>query len=300
MPTGELHKMLTNLQKIKYLFSSLKNVATPVVCPSCDGREARLIDRKYVATRLFECLDCNLYFRHPRESATRSRGFYQESYVEGDGITTSMPPQTELEELKELGFSIGNRNAARFDRLFNCLFDGLDGVTILDFGASWGYLSYQFKSYGMDVESFEISEPRAEYGNRKLGLAIRTQEDRLRGENDIFFSSHVIEHVPSVSRMLDVGKRLLRADGYLITLCPNGNPEYRAANPEGFHRSWGKVHPNYLNGLFFQKHYQANPYFITTSPFEYEELKGWDGVSQFYGNVVDGEELLVVALPNQP
>jgi hypothetical protein len=291
--------MLTKSQKVSYLIDSVLHYGSPVVCPSCGGSRATLVDRKYMVTRLFECDQCKLYFRHPSDSAEVNKQFYQQEYMEGDGITTYMPSQAELEELKKMDFSTdSNKNAERLRTLFGCLFPDLNGVKILDYGASWGYVSYQFRAFGMNVESYEISVPRASFGNQSLGLRIHTSERDLRNGNDIFFSSHVIEHVPSPGRMLDLGKKLLHKDGYLVTICPNGSPEYRAKDPEGFHAAWGKVHPNYLNAAFFQNKFKNCPYFITTSPFDFGKIAAWDKRSQVVDSQLENEEILVIARPN--
>lgn len=291
--------MLTKSQKVSYLIDSVLHYGSPVVCPSCGSTHATQIDRKYMVTRLFECDQCKLYFRHPSDSAEVNKKFYQKEYMEGDGITTYMPSQAELEELKKMDFTTdSNKNAVRLQKLFACLFSDLKGVKILDYGASWGYVSYQFRVFGMDVESYEISVPRASFGNQSLGLRIHTNERDLRNGNDIFFSSHVIEHVPSPGRMLDLGKKLVNKDGYLITICPNGSPEYRQKDPEGFHAAWGKVHPNYLNAAFFQTKFKNSPYFITTSPFNFDKIANWDKRSQVVDSQLENEEILVIAKPN--
>ena len=291
--------MLTTNQKISYLLDSVKNYGQPVVCPSCGSKNAQLIDRKYVVTRLFECDTCKIYFRHPTDSSAVNKEFYQSEYTEGDGITTYMPSEEELAELKKKDFTTdSNRNATRLKEIFKCLFADLNSVKIIDYGASWGYLSYQFREYGMDVQSYEISVPRATFGNKSLGLNILSDENKLRNNNDLFFSSHVIEHVPSVSNMLSLASKILKKDGYIATICPNGSPEYRAKDPTGFHACWGKVHPNYLNAHFFQNNYRSNPIFITTSPFDLDKLKIWDGKSQYIDSNLAGGELLVIYRPN--
>ncbi|MFQ5446053.1 MAG: class I SAM-dependent methyltransferase [Saprospiraceae bacterium] len=291
--------MLTTSQKTSYLLHCVLHYADKVSCPSCGSNDAVLIDRKYLVARLFECQNCKLYFRHPSDSIKENLDFYQDAYTEADDITTYLPPKEELEQLKSVNFSTTrDRSAERLKQLFQCLFEKLEGVKIIDYGSSWGYLSYQFQSYGMDVESFEISVPRASFGNQSLGLNIRTHEASLRSGNDIFFSSHVIEHVPSVSKMLAVGERLLTEDGYLITICPNGSPQYRTREPRGFHAAWGKVHPSYLNVEFFKNNYSAKPYFITTAPFNFEKIKAWDKHSQNVDEQLTGVELLVICRPN--
>ena len=226
--------------------------------------------------------------------------FYQAEYGEGDGITTFMPDQQELEALLKQGFAtVPSKNANRIKQAFSMLFDSLDGVKVIDYGASWGYISYQLKSYGLDCESFEISVPRANFGNQSLGLNIKTNPVDLRQENDIFFSSHVIEHVPSVSRMLDDAARLVNEMGFVVTLCPNGSDAFRQKMGKAFSLAWGKVHPNVLSIDFFRKFYVGVPYFMATNTDGWKALSEWDRESQHECNDASGGELFVVACPHQ-
>lgn len=272
----------------------------PVVCPSCKSRKSRLIDRKYIFTRLFECSDCYLAFRHPIDTEDVNRSFYQTQYEQKDGVTTFMPDG--IEDLESLKNSIltdvkNPKNAQRIRIIFDALFSTSKNLSIVDYGASWGYLSWQFKSFGALVQSYEISVPRANFG-KKLGLSILTDESLLVPGNDVFFSSHVIEHVPSVANMLQCAKYLVSETGAIITLCPNGSPEFREVDPVAFHRCWGKVHPNFLNPNFFLSFFADNPVLITTTPFDYDLIKYWDKASHCIGNLA-GEELLTIVFPKQ-
>lgn len=287
--------MLALKQKFEYFIDSALRYNEPLTCPSCGHQHVELVDRKHLVTRLFECRNCFLYFRHPVESTKSNFSFYQKEYAEEDDITTNLPSDERLEELRSKSFATdSNRSAKRLLDLFGAILPSLDGVKIVDYGTSWGYISYQFKEAGMDVQSFELSGPRARFGNQKLGLNIQTSVDGLKGGNDIFFSSHVIEHVPSVSEMVDIGRGLLKKGGYFIAICPNGSPEFRQKSERDFHLAWGKVHPNYLNAKFFANTFKNNPHYIATSPFDLETIRNWDQRSQVVGNL-EGGEIFVIA-----
>ncbi len=290
-----------NSQKIGYLLDCAVRYFSPIHCPSCQSKKHLLIDRKYLVSRLFECKDCGLYFRHPLESAAANRDFYQSDYQQNDGVTTFLPEEGgNLEELKDIISKNPEnpKNALRIKQIFDLLYPENRNLSVVDYGASWGYISWQLKSYGFKVQSYEISRPRAQYGNSHLGLDIQTDEKKLRGDNDIFFSSHVIEHVPAVSKMLGLAAGLTRPDGFIVTLCPNGSPEFRQKDPVGFHHVWGKVHPNYLNASFFQKYFAGKPFFISTTPFDLKALASWDKKSKHVGDL-SGNELLAIACPHQ-
>lgn len=289
--------MLSLSDKFSYLLDSFARYGEPVICPSCGSTKSGLVDRKYLVTRLFECEDCGLYYRHPTEKKEESHQFYQATYSEGDNLTTYMPSEEELRELKSKSFKTSsNRSADRLLAIFEACLGDVNGRKLIDYGSSWGYISHQLKEAGMDVQSFEISVPRATFGNKTLGLDIKSDTTELKGENDIFFSSHVIEHVPSPSEMIQTGASLLTPQGYFIALCPNGSPEFRQKYPANFHLLWGKVHPNLITARFYQRAFQNHPYFITSRPADLADLKSWDKQSQVTKDLSEGE-LLVIARP---
>jgi hypothetical protein len=286
--------MLTLNQKIDYLVTSAFRYFEVPVCPSCGSKINTLVDRKYIVTRLFKCSDCKLQFRHPIERIEEGKKFYQKKYTEGDGITTEMPSLDALKELKGQNFSQfkDDRSAVRLDEIFKAL--NSENKKICDYGSSWGYMSYQLKNLGYQVNSFEISTPRADFGNKHLQLNIKSEYNQLEKNQDVVFSSHVIEHVPSVKQMLELKWGLVKEGGYLIVICPNGSRDLKNANPESFHEGWGKVHPNYLNEELFEKFFESKPFFITSSPFNLTQIKDWDQNNSYTSKVMDGYELLVI------
>jgi 2-polyprenyl-3-methyl-5-hydroxy-6-metoxy-1,4-benzoquinol methylase len=289
-----------NSQKIGYLLDCAARYFSPIHCPSCQSKNYSLLERKYLVSRLFECKGCGLYFRHPLDSVKENRDFYQSKYQQS-GITTYLPAEgSDLEKIKEtiVNNPDNAKNALRIKGIFEALYPAQKDLSVLDYGASWGYITWQLKLYGYKVQSYEISQPRAHYGNLHLGLDIQTDENNLKAGNQIFFSSHVIEHVPVVSDMLALAAKLTLPEGFVVTLCPNGSPEFRQKDPVGFHHVWGKVHPNYLNASFFQKYFAGKPLFISTTPFDLTALANWDKQSQHIGDL-SGSELLVIACPHQ-
>ena len=286
--------MLTPVQKLQYLFNSLVRHGEKVACTYCGSTDCSMIDKKYFVTRLFECNKCHMYFRHPVERIDQNKKFYQEEYEETDNITTLLPSADELENMKKNGFSNGNKNADRYLKIIQQLFPDQKAVSVIDYGCSWGYISWQLKMAGHKVQSFEISKPRADFGNKNLGLDIVTEETKINGNNDIFFSAHVIEHHPSIPAMIDLARKLIGKNGYFIAISPNGSRQYRDHDPNGFHRAWGKVHPNYLNVDFYKTVFKDDPYFIASNPYNISEIRPFGKGDQVIDNL-GGEELLVIA-----
>jgi 2-polyprenyl-3-methyl-5-hydroxy-6-metoxy-1,4-benzoquinol methylase len=286
--------MLTRNQKIKYLIDSVLASGQKYQCTYCKSEDCKEIDRKYLVTKLMECQNCHLYFRYPVDKKEENADFYQTEYQESDELTTHLPDPSLLEKIKMDRFTYGNKNADRFLNLFARLFPDEKSLRIIDYGSSWGYTSYQFKQAGHQVQGYEISKPRANYGIKNLEVDICLDEKMLRKENHIFFSYHVIEHHPDIASMVSLAKSLLKDGGYFIAFSPNGSPPFRHKNEEIFHRFWGKVHPNFMNADFYKHIFRDQPYYITSNPVIYENIHPL----QMQQSVIDdlsGEELLVIA-----
>ena len=285
-----------NKKKIAYFIRSVARYFSPRVCTNCGSTESSQVDRKYLVTQLFECNHCKLQFRHPVDSKVFNNSFYQEDYEQADGITTDLPDSDELQSMINSDFKDSAKNVDDFIRIFDALIK-TESYKLIDYGSSWGYMSYQFKKKGISTQSFEISKPRASYGNKHLGLNIATKEKELDTNNDVFFSSHVIEHVPSINGMVDLAKKLLLDSGFFVAESPNGSGAYRKKDPLGFHKGWGLVHPNYLSGEFYEVQFQNNPYLILSSPYDFSMIRNWDQKSQLKGKL-DGDQLLIISMPN--
>lgn len=287
-----------NNEKLRYLVRSAARFFEPVRCPNCGYDRATKTDQKYFFTRLFECDRCHLQFRHPADSKRFNQSFYQSNYAQHDGITTDLPDAMELAALVRTDFRDSHKNVKGIVQLLKALSTDLNTIRLVDYGSSWGYMSYQFKKQGIATQSFEISVPRATYGNKNLGLDIKTSVAELSGGNDVVFSSHVIEHVPSITEMVDESKKLLNENGLFIAESPNGSSTFRKRLPSEFHQGWGLVHPNYLSDRFYQYLFQKNPYLITSTPYDLDMIAAWDGKSQVM-HKTEGDQLLVVAKPNR-
>jgi len=286
-------------EKIDYLLSSLLRYGTEHSCPHCGSTAARALERKYLVTRLFCCPDCFLQFRHPKEAALASHHFYQNAYAQADGITTDLPDEARFRYLESTGF--GEKNIDHYATLFESMFPGRSrkDIRILDYGCSWGYQSYQFRQLGFHVSGFEISELRAAYGRERLGLDIATRIDELASDVDIFFSNHVMEHVPDPGDMITQGMLCLRRGGFFVSECPNGSAERRCQAPRLTSKAWGRVHPNLISAEFLSRAFQDAPFLLASSPFNdiSARFMDWDSISQQEGDL-SGANLLIIAKKN--
>lgn len=245
---------------------------------------------------MLKCNKCNYYFRHPKDKANFNEKFYQEDYFE-HGITRNIPPPWLLEQYKKNNFK--NSEKDYFDKIEVIKQLPIVEISnIIDFGASWGYASYQFNNAGFNVQSYEISKKMAIYGRELLGIDIKYDLGELKKDNNIFFSAHVLEHIPTISDVIDLAKKLLVENGYFIAFTPNGSIDYRMKSVKNWSHIWGLVHPVMINIDFYKTIFKDNPYLITSSPYELGPIKNWDGKSQKILRK-DGPELLIICKINK-
>ena len=282
-------------QKINYLIrSAWKNfTGFGFCCPSCACRSGKIVDRKYLFTALRRCDNCKLLFRTPTTSEAESEAFYQKAYTEG--FTTDMPDDESLDSYLRKGFSGTEKDYGIYLSILAVL--GVQkGARMLDFGCSWGYGSWQFKKYGYVVESFEVSALRAKFATEKLDLIVHTDPSEINGMFDLFFSAHVLEHVPSVSKILKWAEDHLVPGGLFVAFTPNGTHAFREKSPKDWSKLWGMVHPNFLDDAYYRTRFMSQKYLLMSNPYDLNRISNFmSNNSDCFGETsLDGDELLVV------
>jgi hypothetical protein len=286
-------------QRLLYLLRSILNFNQKRQCPNCAGRELAVVDSKFFFTKLYNCNACKLNFRFPVDTKQFLEKFYQSEYQadysEYTQTITHLPSDEELEKMMSNNF-YGKRDYAPY---MKALLKS-NSAKVADFGCSWGYSIFQLTKAGFDAQGFEISKLRATFG-KKLNVVIHHTKENVRGNNDLIMTSHAIEHMTAIQEFINFVSSKLTKDGIFMSLCPNGSPEYRARQPEVFHVNWGFLHPSYLTVEFAAQTFRKNPYLILTDDWQYnfKILEEWDGKSQVIGEKLDGQELLIIAKPNQ-
>lgn len=271
--------MAQYLEKIGYLAQQgARRLKGSKGCPNCGHDRFEIRDRKALVTELRDCTRCRLMYRYPTDPVQVSVDFYQEDYEQG--FTTDMPDDAALKHLTDTRFAGHEKDYSPLIELVADL--GVPpGARIFDFGCSWGFGSWQFAQAGHDVKAFEISRPRARYAREKLGVEVIDDvgaleaATQLHGSCDLFFSNHVMEHVPSPSDAVAIACKLLKPGGLFLAITPNGSLCYRDAAPKSWHRFWGKVHPNMLNDAFWAREFVAEPHFIGSLPESRDRIAGW-------------------------
>jgi 2-polyprenyl-3-methyl-5-hydroxy-6-metoxy-1,4-benzoquinol methylase len=183
-------------------------------------------------------------FRVPKPSVEELNDFYQSDYKQG--FTTDCPAPDVLEKMLATSFAGTEKDYARYVSVLRAI-PLAEGSSILDFGSSWGYGSWQLRHAGYKVYSSELSAPRARYSVEKLGCDLRNIKD-LPEKVDCFFSAHVIEHLSNPREMWEIARSVLKPGGIAVILMPNGEPR-REEIYKHYHKIWGQVHPLLLSPL---------------------------------------------------
>jgi 2-polyprenyl-3-methyl-5-hydroxy-6-metoxy-1,4-benzoquinol methylase len=272
--------------KIRYILWALSQLPrADTSCPNCGDQRTSQVKRKALVTALYECEQCRLLFRVPKDAPDNNATFYQDQYTEG--FTTELPSDERLLELMNSHFAGTEKDFSDYINVLRSL-GVTPGKVMVDFGASWGYGSWQLREAGYTVYSHEIGKRRAEFAKQKLGCTLIEHFDEIAGSIDCFFSAHVIEHLPDPKYIWSVARKVLKPNGHVVLFMPNGNP-VRRSKP-GYHHLWGEVHPLLLTP-------ESLRYMASQAGFSDTDYR-----SSPYGTkrYVDGDELMFTACRRTP
>ena len=287
--------MVSAISKINYFLTSAGKLLAGrgLTCPSCGSAESTVVCRKYFVTAIRRCFVCQILFKSPTATAEENQSFYQSEYSEG--FITDMPSRDQLEKLKASGFKGSDKDYHKYLEVLAAIGHKV-GDSLFDYGCSWGYGSWQFAQADYTVSAYEISVPRCEYAKTNLGINSHSRLENVRGPFDIFFSAHVLEHVPSISKSIDFVKKVVRPGGWFVAFTPNGSNAFKERCPMAWKNSWGLVHPNLLDDKFYSNAFKSDTYLLASSPYDLESIKRWASSPQDSISLdLSGNELLIIA-----
>lgn len=278
------------IEKFQYAIQGLiGRMQAKNICPVCGGNSPKKADGK-VFHGLYRCQSCAILYRFPVESAKFMSSYYQRNYRQA-GLTTDLPDDLQLSQLIKQNFKGSAKDFSHAVAIIRAL--GLQNNSrILDFGANWGYAVYQFLQEGLDADGYEISLPRAAFGEN-LGVTVASDWEviKQRPSYDVVFSSHVLEHTPNPRKALIDQISVLKNGGYIIAFFPNGSQSFRHRDPAGFHRLWGFIHPIMLNDEFLARMFPSNLFLGSVA--DAGDLADWGGEGNARGDVSQGELMMV-------
>jgi SAM-dependent methyltransferase len=262
-------------------------------CPNCGAREFTPVASKLVVTALVRCAACRLLYRTPTDPPGHGDDFYQDAYE--SGWTTDLPSARELEELIGSGFLGTPKDFSEKIELLRAL-GVASGARLFDFGASWGYATWQFRAAGFDAVGYELGKPRARYAREMVNVPVHDDLDKIGDGFDVFFSSHVLEHIPQPRDVFALAKRVVRPGGLFVAFTPNGSVARMRSSPAAYHRAWGDVHPCLPDEEFYRQAFADRPKLLGSTPVPVETAREWDRQSDLTLNLTGSELLCAVVM----
>jgi 2-polyprenyl-3-methyl-5-hydroxy-6-metoxy-1,4-benzoquinol methylase len=95
-----------------------------------------------------------------------------------------------------------------------------DNVKVLEFGAGWGFWSYEAKKYGLDVSCLELSKKKINFMKNKNLNVIRNLKNKLN-KYDFIYSDQVFEHISNPKETLELLELSLTKNGYILLNFPS-------------------------------------------------------------------------------
>lgn len=284
-----------NSERLGYLIRSAIGQFRPSrkACPCCGTGHRTMVRRKMLITALVRCENCQLLYRVPADPRGHTRNFYKKAYRYG--------PTTDCPGAKELANLIKSRFKG-FDRDYGTRIQTLAALgvapkaRILDFGASWGYGVWQLRDAGYDAIGYEVGVSRAEFARTKLNVPVEHELEQISGSFDVFFSSHVLEHLPCPAESFQIARDLVRRGGLFVAYTPNGSAEMLAADPARYDSLWGYIHPTFPDAAFYERAFPDNAKLLCSTPFSLSEIEKWDRRENVVMSLSGWELLAVVAL----
>lgn len=231
-----------------------------------------------------------MLFRAPTTPHTTFERYYQARYK--SGLTTELPDNDQLCAYMTAEFEDTEKSFKRYVNILSAF--GIERTSrVLDYGCSWGYGSWQFQRHGFDVLGYDLSAPRVAFGREKLGVDLVSDIKLITGQFDVFFSTHVMEHVPDVDRLLDFAFSRLKPGGLFVAVTPNGSRHYRAVKPDNWSRVWGFKHPVVFDEVFLRRRFNGDPYLVTSRLNDLSRISKWASTGASEIDDMSGWELLV-------
>ena len=179
---------LENYYKEKIVIDSLKN-------------------HKYT---LLECKNCNLIFQQEIPTNEFSHQLYEQ--IIDKEFSLSKKKDFEKKFYKKLHYE---------NNLIKGLFNKkVEEISILEFGAGWGYWSDYFKNQDFNVSAYEISETRINF-MKKNQINVISKINDFTKKFDFIYSEETFEHINDAKETLLILSKILNDDGFILLRFPS-------------------------------------------------------------------------------
>jgi SAM-dependent methyltransferase len=177
--------------------------ATGCPCPSCGARRNPVRRRKHGLDAVRDCLSCGLLYRATAISDGALAKLYYSHFYAGQGIATEPSVAASADAVARAVEREGKDRSPLVARAIEAT--GREPRAICVFGCSWGYELLALQRLGLPVFGIELSDPRRRVAVERFGLEVypSIESARDRHRDVLVLSSHVLEHISALARVLD-------------------------------------------------------------------------------------------------
>ncbi len=159
---------------------------------------------------LLECKNCNLIFQEQIPNKKFSMELY-EKYIDKDD---SLKKKNNYEKKynKKLFYEMG--------LIKNIFKKKNEEISILDFGAGWGFWLNYLKKNNFDVYAFEVSETRIDF-LKESKIKIIPDIENTDNKFDFIYSEETFEHISDPKGTLVNLSKILKENGFIMLRFPS-------------------------------------------------------------------------------
>jgi SAM-dependent methyltransferase len=207
-----------------------------------------LIDKKKLEEfeyKLLECQYCSLIFQEQIPDKKFSQQLYEKIISQEDSLLKKN--DFEKKYYKKLLYEI-NLIKGIFKRKS-------EEISILDFGAGWGFWINYFKNNNFNVSAYEVSESRINFMKKNQIMTISTF-DNIEDKFDFIYSEETFEHISNPKETLMALSKMLKTGGYIMLRFPS-NFLFKFKLSKKYTPSSDCAHPLEHINLFKKKSFDA-------------------------------------------
>ncbi len=160
--------------------------------------------------KLLECKNCNLIFQEQIPNKEFSQELYENYIDKNDSLKKK--DNYEKKFYKKLFYEMG--------LIKNIFKKKNEEISILDFGAGWGFWLNYLKKNNFDVHAFEISETRINF-LKKNQIKVINDIKNINNKFDFIYSEETFEHIPDPKETLVNLTKILKDNGFIMLRFPS-------------------------------------------------------------------------------
>lgn len=160
--------------------------------------------------RLIECSNCNLIFQEQIPDKKFSEQLYENVIDKENSFSKK-------EDFEKRWHQKLNYELKLIQNLFN---KKPQDISILEFGAGWGYWSKYLEKNGFNVSAFEVSASRIKF-MKKNNIKIIEDLENISEKFDFIYSEETFEHISNPKETLLHLSKFLNDNGFILLRFPS-------------------------------------------------------------------------------